>query len=125
MNASTRMMMIGVLAVVPALATASSEYAECLAEQNQLRSLMGSGGFRPTRGGSVPYLRYSIYDGYVGLLSYPRYSTSDAYADQLAVMVRACRQYKEKRGAARFRVVGMKSPAFDRAGNRAQDGDAE
>lgn len=131
MNASTRMMMIGLLALAPVLASASSEYAQCLAEQNEQRALRGFGSSRPaTRLTVVPRYYTSLdYGNYLYGSAYG-YQTraifvSDGYADVLAAMVRVCRQFKEKSTPPKFRVVGVKSPSFNRAGNRPQDGSAE
>ncbi|MDQ2641286.1 MAG: hypothetical protein M3Y79_12020 [Pseudomonadota bacterium] len=132
MNSSTRMMMIGLLALTPVLASARSEYAQCLAEQNQQRALRSFDGFRPAGRSARPtYPRYysSLDYGYgfsgTYAYSYPTRFISDGYADVLTVMVRACRQYKEKPEPPKFRVFGVKSPALDRAGNRPQDGDSQ
>jgi hypothetical protein len=128
------MMMIGLLALAPVLASARSEYAQCLAEQNQQRALRSFDGFRPAaRAARLAYPRYysslDYGNGFGGIYTYG-YPTrfafmSDGYADMLAVMVRACRQYKEKPEPPKFRVFGVKSPALDHAGNRPQDGDSQ
>lgn len=130
MNASPRMMMIGLLAVAPVMAMARSEYAQCLAEQNQQRAARGFGGVRPAVRVAMAPRYYSALDygnAYGSYANYPiRFAfMSDGYADVLAVMVRACRQYKEKPEPPKYRVVGVKAPAFNRAGNRAEDGDPE
>jgi len=134
MDSSTRMMMIGLLALAPMLASARSEYAQCLAEQNQQRALGSFGGFRSAiRVPSVSYPRYyssldygNSFSG-LSMNSYPiRFaSMSGGYADVLAAMVRICRQYKEKPEPPKFRVFGVKSPALNRAGNRPRDGGSQ
>lgn len=129
MNASTRMILVGVLAVVPVLASARSEYAECLAGQNQQRALRGFSGARPAIKVTRYYSSLDYGSPYAGFStsSYPlRYSLMfDGYADMLAGMVRVCRQFKDKPEPPKFRVVGVKAPALNRAGNRQQDDDSD